>query len=388
MKTINPIIIVCFLCAFSCNENYFPTIDIQKNETIGKTKEQCSIVYANGKTKSKLFANIKSRGGFSVKFSKKSFAVELEKKYSLNNLPKDDDWILNANYIDKTFMRHKISYDLFKEMKTKNEASNSSYVNLSVNGLYAGLYVVMEEINASKLGLNKNDTMSMVFKDPPVFRKKKLSGDEVHEKLNYYQQKYPNIDVCDKSYYMLEFERFLFKSKDKEFLNKVSNWVDIENVIDWHILLLLSNNSDGILKNFYLYKKDKDTPFRFAIWDYDHSFGRDGDNEYNLMDRELDCSRSILLDRLCSIDKSNYLMKVKQRWFELRELNIISKKNFQKHINDNNKIIRNEVKRNFNKWPTNGEWYYDDNSYEQELDLMKKFISIRIKQLDNYFNSL
>ncbi|MGB2278997.1 MAG: hypothetical protein ACPH16_03265, partial [Flavobacteriales bacterium] len=61
---------------------------------------------------------------------------------------------------------------------------------------------------------------------------------------------------------------------------------------------------------------------------------------------------------------------------------------FQKHINNNNDIIRNEVKRNFKKWPTNSKWYYDDNSYEQELDIMRKFISIRIKQLDDYFESL
>lgn len=388
MKILNPIIIIYFLCGFSCNEKSLPSIDIRKKETIEKVKEPCSIVYTNGKNKKQLLAKIKSRGGFSTKFSKKSFSLELEKKYKFFNLPKDDDWILNANYIDKTFMRHKISYDLFQEMNPKNKASYCSYVNLSINGLYNGLYVIMEEINAAKLGLNKNDSMSMLFKDPPVFRKKKLNLDEVQDKLNYYQQKYPNIDVLDKSYYMYEFERFLFKSKDQEFLNNISTWVDIENVIDWHILLLLSNNSDGILKNFYLYKKDKDTPFRFAIWDYDHSFGRDGDNEYNLMDRELNCSRSILLDRLCSIDNSNYLMKLKKRWFELRALNVISKKNFQKHINNNNDIIRNEVKRNFKKWPTNSKWYYDDNSYEQELDIMRKFISIRIKQLDDYFESL
>ena len=33
------------------------------------------------------------------------------------------------------------------------------------------------------------------------------------------------------------------------------------------IILLFTNNADGIMKNFYLYKLDKNTPFRFAIWD-------------------------------------------------------------------------------------------------------------------------
>ena len=46
-----------------------------------------------------------------------------------------------------------------------------------------------------------------------------------------------------------------------------------------HLLLYLSNGGDGITKNFYIYKMDEETPFRIALWDCDHSFGRDGDNE-------------------------------------------------------------------------------------------------------------
>lgn len=388
MKILNPIILIYFLCGFSCNEKSFPSIDIRKKETIEKIKEPCSIVYTNGKNKKQLLAKIKSRGGFSTKFSKKSFSLELEKKYKFINLPKDDDWILNANYIDKTFMRHKISYDLFQEMNTKNKASYCSYVNLSINGLYNGLYVIMEEINASKLGLNKNDSMSMLFKDPPIFRKEKLSNKQLQDSSNYYQQKYPKINTSDKSYYMAEFEHLLLKSDNQSFSENISKWIDIENVIDWYIMLLLTNNSDGILKNFYLYKKDKSTPFRIAIWDYDHSFGRDGDNEFNLMNRELNCNRSILFDRLSSMANSEYLLKVKNRWFELRKLNIISQNNFEKHLSKNDKIIRKEVVRNFEKWPVNSQWYYDDNSYQQELDLMRDFVTIRINQLDNYFGSL
>ncbi len=139
---------------------------------------------------------------------------------------------------------------------------------------------------------------------------------------------------------MAEFESFLLRSDNQSFSENISKWIDIENVIDWHIMLLLTNNSDGILKNFYLYKKDKNTPFRIAIWDYDHSFGRDGDNEFNLMNRELNCYRSILLDRLSSMANSEYLLKVKTRWFELRKLNIISQNNFEKHLSKNDKIIK------------------------------------------------
>ena len=45
----------------------------------------------------------------------------------------------------------------------------------------------MEEINASMIGLNKNDTMAVLYKDPPIFREVRLTY--VQDSFNYYQQK-------------------------------------------------------------------------------------------------------------------------------------------------------------------------------------------------------
>ncbi len=62
---------------------------------------------------------IERRGGGSMAFPKSSYEIDLEDDIPLGQLPEDDDWILNANYIDKTFMRHTFSYDLFREMDPK-----------------------------------------------------------------------------------------------------------------------------------------------------------------------------------------------------------------------------------------------------------------------------
>ena len=349
-KTI--LIIVTLLTVISCTDKKIPYINIEKVEPIGwKIKEPCNIIYSDNNDSVVIPAKIKCRGGVSSRYYKHSFALELDNKYALGNLPSDDDWILNANYIDKTFMRHKISYDLFRQMNSKNIASKSTFINVKINNRYNGLYVLMEEVNASMIGLDKNDSLAMLFKDPPIFHKEILTY--VQDSLNYYQQKYPKI-----------------------------------NIIDWHIILLFSNNSDGIMKNFYLYKLNSETPFRIAIWDYDHSFGRDGDNELNLMDRELNCNRSVLLARLSLISETGYLDKLKKRWYELRELNIISCENIEYHIDRNDKIIRNAINDNFDIWPIDSKWYYDKNNYEQEINLISDFVKLRINQLDEYFNSI
>ena len=74
--------------------------------------------------------------------------------------------------------------------------------------------------------------------------------------LTIINKKIPKINQADKTYYIEEFKTF-YSMQDDEFSKLINSWVDLSNVIDWHIILLFSNNEDGILKNFYLYKLDK-----------------------------------------------------------------------------------------------------------------------------------
>ncbi|MEO0735011.1 MAG: DUF2911 domain-containing protein, partial [Bacteroidota bacterium] len=59
-------------------------------------------------------AHLKRRGGMSFVYDKHSYTLHLDRKIPLDFLPLDRDWVLNASYIDKTFVRHKVSYDLFR----------------------------------------------------------------------------------------------------------------------------------------------------------------------------------------------------------------------------------------------------------------------------------
>ncbi len=364
-----------------------PTINIKQEQEIRWDKKvPCILEYIDDDKIQELPARIKYRGGSSSKFYKHSFALELDDKYPLGNLPNDDDWVLNANYIDKTFMRHKISFDIFREMSAKNKAPQSAYVTINLNGNYEGLYVLMEKMNAGMIGLDKADTMAMLFKEPPIFYSKKLEF--VQDSTNYYQQKYPKISHRDKTPYIESFSAFLKESDDHTFAQKIDQWVDIENIIDWHIILLFSNNGDGVLKNFYLYKIDSKTPFRIGLWDYDHSFGRDGDNELNMSERGISWERCPLLFRLANNPNMNYSERLEERWFELRKKGIISEKNFKRHVDKNSQRISNYIQQNFTKWPVNNDWYYDDTDYHQELDTMQKFVEIRLNQMDAYEKTL
>ncbi len=367
--------------------NQLPSINIQnKNGIEWETKNRCTLIYKDDSTEVQLVGRIKYRGGISVKYEKRSYALELENDFGLAGIAVDDDWIINAGYVDKTFMRHKISYDLFREMSPLNKASKCSYIELFVDDKYEGLYVLMEEVNAGMLGLNKGDPMAMLFKGPPIFHEEKVPA--VQDSLNYFQQKYPKIKYASKAQYITDFKDFLFYSSDDEFISGIEEWVDFNSFIDWQLILLLSNNGDGLMKNFYLYKLNSTTPFRIAIWDYDHSYGRDGDNEYNMLERNINCDRAILFKRLMDLQETGYTKRLISRWNELRTQGIFSEENFESHISRNDSILRLGLEANFKRWPIDSDWYFDDNDYKEEVEIMQKYISLRIPQLDRYFEEL
>ncbi|MCO5230347.1 MAG: CotH kinase family protein [Chitinophagales bacterium] len=147
----------------------------------------------------------------------------------------------------------------------------------------------------------------------------------------------------------------------------------------------MANAGDNIVKNFYLYKKDAQTPFCIALWDFDHSFGRDGDNELSNSDKPINLKRSILFVRLWNNPFLNFNQKLVNRWHELRSRNIICDNELNKMIDNNVQIILPYISMNSLLWPLNSPDYYDDNSFPEEVTLMKTFIDKRIKALDKLY---
>lgn len=330
-------------------------------------------------------ARIERRGGFSIIYPKHSFEIDLKEDISLAGLPADDDWIVNANYIDKTFIRHVFSYDLFYRMDENNLVSKTEFVEVQLNGRYNGLYVLMEKLDKSSLNIDGSDSQAVIFKEPHIFRE---SYDNIvpQDVDNFHQQTYPKIEDEDKRATIELLREFILTSSASEFENSISELIDLENIIDWHLLLLVSNNNDGILKNFYLYKIDNVTPFRISPWDYDHSFGRDGDNELNLDERPLNIERSILFKRL--LENQWYKDKLKTRWEDLNTSGILSATGLKNKISSESAAIKQLAERNFELWPITAEWYYDSNNFDQEIDIMLQFIDLRHERLTEYFDTI
>src|SRR5690606_23167865 len=171
--------------------------------------------------------------------------LELDSSASFCDLPAHDVWVLNAGYIDKSFIRHRLSFDLFRAMGTHNLAPNGCYSEVFIDDQYHGLYYVMQRIDEERAGISSRQPGGVIFKEPPVFIQEE-SGVEYPE--HPFGQKYPDFEEKDETPLAEEMRNFLFHATDSIIYEEVGEWFHLENVADWMLLLLFTNNTAGLMR--------------------------------------------------------------------------------------------------------------------------------------------
>lgn len=356
---------------------------------------------------------IKYRGNASAHLPKKNFSLKLSEKICFIKSRCHKRWKLNATYTDKTFMRNKLSYDLFNLFSVNNIAPKINYVTVKINKSYEGIYSLTERVDSDLLNFIKNDTNAVLFKEAPIsyptkeHKKRHVDfiaysewaefykefSDKSMKKLIkrvYYNQRFPKINKSDKKYLIHNITDYVFNSTDADFKNEklFNTYFDIDNIIDWHLLLLITNSGDGYMKNFYLYKQGTNKPFKFCPWDYDHSFGRDGDGELSL-NSFISLKEVKLLDRLLESNAFNYREKLLQKFLLLKKNNVLTKRNIHKMIDDNVIILEPFIKKNEEKWPLDNNPFFNKKSnFFSEVTLIKVWIEKRLPKVEKYLQNL
>jgi hypothetical protein len=326
-----------------------------------------------------LSAGVKLHGASSRGFPKKSFAVSLDAPAQLLDMPKRDNWILNAAYIDRSLMRHKLSYDLFRSLSSgenKRHAVASRFVEVYRNRKYAGVYLLMERPDRQLFELrsfNSNEVSHAC-----IYKAIDHGASFDSRGHNAYEQREPN--PATKEYWgpLDEFNKFVSTSRPEAFFHPQTGIVsrlDLDNAIDFHLLVLITSNGDGIDKNFFFarnaQKPGKANPrFFFAPWDYDGSFGRNWDG--NLFPASVWLSHH-LFDRL--LQNKAYRDRFVARWKYLRE-HEFSAKTIQGMISTNVNTLGDAARRNALRWPSHVK-------FTEDIALMKHWTGERIQWLDH-----
>lgn len=243
---------------------------------------------------------IELRGSSSQGMPKKPYGFETwdaqqeDVKVSLLGLPEESDWILLANYSDKTLMRNALSYKLAN--KTGHYAPRTKFCELIINGSYRGVYVLAEKIKRDSARVDvakmlptdisgdeltggyiiKVDKMTGSGGDgwlsavPPV----NASGNQAIK----FQYVYPKPDSIqpEQEVYIKNFvDSFETALNSSYFQNETTGWrhfMDENSVIDFFLINEMSRNVDGYRISTFLHKEKitKGNKLKMGpVWDYD-----------------------------------------------------------------------------------------------------------------------
>ena len=365
-------------------------------------------------------AGIEIRGSYSATLPQKPFGIETRDIQGNNNnvplfgMPQENDWILIANYNDKTFLRNVLAFDLFEKMG--HYAPRTKLCEVVINDIYNGIYVFTEKIkrdngrvDISKLDLDDNagDSLTGGY----IFRVDYWNGnnswvsnynnpnfpnDEVRYVYNY--PDYDEISLQQKNYIQTlvgDFEDALWGSDFDDPVFGYRPFINTRSFIDYFIVNEFARNVDGFKKsrNFHKDKSSKDSLiYAGPVWDFDWAYKDHSSSMLNGAGWRHDYSGPTDVKPpgwyIKLIQDSTFANELNCRYFNLRNT-ILDTSNLFHFIDSLENILNDAQGRHFTRWPILGvnvgtpEIGIQPTSYSGEIIKFKNWISERLTWLDN-----
>ncbi|MFF2889812.1 CotH kinase family protein [Paenibacillus sp. NPDC057967] len=217
------------------------------------------------------------RGSHTRGFPKKSFQI----KFVSPEIYRGEREIhLNAEYADPSLIRNKLSFDFFSRIGALSPQAN--HILLYINGDLAGIYLMIESVDRNFLqkrnlsegpiyyAINSNANFSLVHPKTSTVKDSLESG---------YQRKHGTAD--DDAY----LRTLIFKINTTpiaQFEAEIEKHLDVNQYLRWLAGAVCTQNFDGFIHNYALYRDSIKGRFFIIPWDYDATWGRNvNGNELN-----------------------------------------------------------------------------------------------------------
>lgn len=379
---------------------------------------------------------IEFRGASSQSFPKKSYGLETrdgnneDLKVSLLGFPEEEDWILYGPYSDKSLIRNRLIYDLSRDMD--RYASRSRFVELNLNDSYQGVYVFMEKLkrDSGRIDINNLEDDENSGEDLTggyILKIDKIAGSNVgegyHEGISilsnyappnavggqsiyflYDDPKAEEITAEQKAYisgYMAKFEDALASNDFADADLGYAAYIDADSFIDFFLLNELANNVDGYRLSTFMHKEKNEKLKMGPIWDFNLAFGNadycDGGEtdvwayQFNERCPEDFWQVPFWWGRL--LQDPAFVARLKARWIALRA-GVLAESAITSKIDAYTMSLdkAGAIEANFETWPVLGMYVWPNNfigqTYSEETDFLKKWISDRLIWMDDAINSL
>lgn len=270
---------------------------------------------------------IEVRGGFSLLKPKKSYgfkplsSLEMAKETfsSFLGMKSNNRWILDAMYVDKSRVRNKTSFDIWRSLNittNKHRAIKGELVELFINHESRGIYCLSEKFTPTQL---QTTTSSVLYKGmrnmattqfravPHAPANKSYWGD--------WLQEIPDSGVEVKWDALEQLLHLTVHAQDMVFIDKIDQHLDLDIAIDYYLFINLINGYDNMGENWFFYQENKLGKLLIIPWDMDATWGRSHESEAIPPTWII---TNALFERLIELNPKGFKQKLKQRWSYLR----------------------------------------------------------------------
>ncbi|MCR8849645.1 CotH kinase family protein [Rossellomorea sp. SC111] len=205
--------------------------------------------------------HIRYRGSYTRELKKKSYHIEFSSQRALDESP---ELHLNAESMDPSHFRNKLSLDFMRELGIHTPESKHVFVTL--DGKPLGLYLQLESVD--EIYLKKRNlpsgTIYYAVSDKADFSQKGKRG-----LTSGYQRKLGNMED---DHTLIHFIKRI--NSPSNFSHEIPRLLHIENYLRWLAGAVCTMNNDGFTHNYALYLNRREQLFSIIPWDYDATFGR------------------------------------------------------------------------------------------------------------------
>lgn len=351
---------------------------------------------------------IRLRGNSTSAPEKKPFKIKFNNKVSIFGLPEAKDWVLLANYFDKSNLRNYLAYLTANKLENLDFQPSSIFVDVYLNNEYFGLYLLCEqiEVNEGRVDIENNYSstgISSFLIEADIRAQEEHPGmeDLCYIKTNYYtfSFKYPDNDDYlealeqNNQVYINEYLNNISWLKDflltveeaitsKEYY-EFSEYIDVESFVDYYLVQEFFKNVDiGALSQFYVIDQSQDK-VRIScgpVWDFDIAAGvidKTSEEYTHYANTELFVRNFDPFYRQL-FENDVFLAQVKYRYKEVR-------KYFEEALEELNTArdaLHLAQTRNIKRWPLTTERIYWIEIYAYS----RKYLWL--KSLDEHYNLL
>lgn len=345
---------------------------------------------------------IRGRGHSTWNWAKKPYKIKLDEAAPLLGLEKNRDWILLANYSDKSFLRNTVAYTMGKTLEGLDWTPTQYPVDLFVNGEYRGVYTLGEHMEAGdgRVEIDKDsddvDTgylLEIGGSDDDDERGVDFFG-TTRGLADYIVIKSPEKEEVTAEQ-MAFIEDYCNKAEDAIVSGEgYEEYIDIDSFCDWIIIHELTYNLDSCFRRSCYITKDKGGKLKMGpIWDFDLAFGNcNADNQsYNdwaTVGDSYSYDSTYTVVNWCNylMDDQNFRSKLRERWFEVRDGLLSAAEDCIDYYGD--KIYASQ-EENFKVWDIWGtragyqSWRNADyETYELQLQYLRDFLQMRSAWID------